>query len=542
MKKKMKVVKKVLAGVLAVVMAMSMIGCGKKDTVSSDEKTLNVRVYRAGYGDDYIRAWAAAFESLYAEEGYKINIVSSDSSLTAATVMTEMLLGENNGIDLYFAGSLGSDQLVQNSRENDMDITAADLTDVYQSKPIKADGTEEDVKIIDKFKEGYVDLFYYHGEDEEAKGKIYTYGVSASPCGFFFNEELLKSYDLEVPNTTDELIHCFQVIQKKQEETGVYPTAWAGLNAFTYWYAAEDVWAAQYDGIEAYQQFLSLQNPKKAEEGWKVYESQGWRESLDALAQVVHLDYAADKTISMDHTTAQHNFLSEKAVFMINGAWLQNEMAANYLEQAKKIKMMRMPVISALGVKLGLDGNGGKDAAKCEKVLTKVIDLIDTDKTDDAIVKEIGGITKAQVAAVRDARNLHYDWASGGTVINAFSTKIDIAKLFLRFIASDDAMRLYYDYASGFSALKPTTDIGYETDSEFWNSVYEISEDPDSRHFYRYEQGWRTALSMPCFSKYTAVEKELATAKGQLTGEQIMDAELAYAKETFTQRFAEYHE
>jgi maltose-binding protein MalE len=64
----------------------------------------------------------------------------------------------------------------------------------------------------------------------------------------------------------------------------------------------------------------------------------------------------------MDHTTAQHLFMKGEAVFMSNGAWLQMEMSANYKEEAGNMTMIATPVISALGVKLGLDGKGGTDA------------------------------------------------------------------------------------------------------------------------------------------------------------------------------------
>ena len=72
------------------------------------------------------------------------------------------------------------------------------------------------------------------------------------------NEALLTSYELAVPKTTDELVACFETIQGKVAETGVYPTAWAGFNAYTYWYMVEDVWAAQYDGVETYKNFLNM--------------------------------------------------------------------------------------------------------------------------------------------------------------------------------------------------------------------------------------------------------------------------------------------
>lgn len=46
---------------------------------------------------------------------------------------------------------------------------------------------------------------------------------------------------------------------------------------------------------------------------------------------------------------------------------------------------------------------------------------------------EVGGITAEQVTAVSEARSIHYDWSGAGTVVNAYSPKVDIAKLFLRF-------------------------------------------------------------------------------------------------------------
>ena len=256
-------------GILVLAMTAGVMACGKKGGgVSSDNKTLNLRVYKSGYGDDYVRALAAAFETTYAEEGYKVNIVSSDSSVQGNVVTNEMLLGENNGIDLYITGNVGPTQLVNLSKENDVDMIAADLTDVYQSKPVKADKSEEDITILEKLKKGYADYKVYNGDVEEYKGNYYGFAFRSSPCGVIVNEKLLASYGLEIPKTTDELLTCFDVINAKTEKTGVYPTAWAGYNAYTYWYMVEDVLVAQYDGVENYNKFLSMNYSDNPEEGF----------------------------------------------------------------------------------------------------------------------------------------------------------------------------------------------------------------------------------------------------------------------------------
>lgn len=527
-----KVTRKIIAGLLCLLIVCCTVACGKGEEISGDDKTLNIRVYKSGYGDDYVRALIAAFESTYAEEGYKINIVSSDTTIQASTVTNELLLGENNGIDLYIAGNVTPDTLVTTSKANNMEMIAADLTDVYESTPIKADKTEESVTIQEKLKQGYADYQRYDGEEEEYKGNYYGFTYRSSPCGFVVNTDLLQSYGLEIPKTTDELTACFAKIQETTAETGVYPTAWAGYNAYAYWNMVQDVWVAQYSGVENYNKFWSMSYSDNLEEGYKVYEDQGWVESLNVLGNYVNLDYSMEKTINMDHTTAQHHFLSGEAVFMVNGAWLQNEMAANYLEQASGMTMIKTPVISSLSEKIGL----ADDAT-----LSQIVSLVDEGKSAEEIAASINGVTKEQAEEVKTARCIFYDWGCADTiVVNAFSEKIDLAKLFLRYIASDDAVNLVYEYASSYTPFTTSTDMSdSESATAFMSSVRTISETEGAQFINRTPSGWRHTFSISPFNKYD-IEKDLAAAKGTLSGETIMQDELAYAKDVWARRVAEY--
>ena len=527
-----KITTKIVACLMSVLIALGMVACKKGEQISDDDKTLNIRVYKAGYGDDYVRALIAAFESTYVEEGYKINIVSSDTTIQASAVTNELLLGENNGIDLYIAGNVTPDTLVTVSKANNMDMIAADLSDVYEATPIKADKTEEDITILEKLKNGYADYQRYDGDEEEYKGNYYGFTYRSSPCGFIVNTDLLQTYGLEVPKTTDELTACFAKISEKTAETGVYPTAWAGYNAHAYWIMVQDVWAAQYSGVENYNKFMSMSYSDNMEEGWKVYEDKGWAESLNTLGTYVNLDNAMEKTINMDHTTAQHHFLSGEAVFMVNGAWLQNEMAANYLEQASGMTMIKTPVISSLGKKIGLAN---------DTVLSQIVGLVDEGKTVDEIVATVSGVTAGQVEAVKEARNIFYDWGCADTiVVNAYSKKVNLAKLFLRYIASDDAANLIYEYASSYTPFKSRAEIG-ETDSAsaFMTSVREISETSGAQFIYRNSNGLRHLFSINFFNKYDVI-KDLASAKGSLSGETIMQDELKNVKEVWQRRVEEY--
>lgn len=537
--------KKIISSVFMVLLILSMTisftACKpNKKSVSSDAKTLNLRVYKSGYGDDYIKALASSFTTNYAKEGYKVNIVTSDSTIEGSIVTTEMTLGANNGIDIYVTGNVSPSTLVNISVAEGIDMMAADLTDVYNSKAIKADKTEESITILEKLKSGYSDYMKYNGNEESYKGKFYGFAYRSSPCGIIVNQKLLESYGLTIPKTTDELISSFDTISQKTSSTKVYPTAWAGLNASTYWYMVEDVWVAQYSGIQKYRDFLDMTYSKDIKDSYKVYEDKGWESSLGVLEKLLNLNYAPDKTISMDHSTAQHKFLSGEAVYMVNGAWLQNEMAANYLAQVKDMTMISTPVISDLGVKLALDGNKGSDAAKCDKILSKMVGFIDEGRKTLDIISAVSSefkvtLSESQVNEVFAARNIFYDWGcTDSVVVNASSKKLEIAKLFLRYMASDDGIGYFYNYASALTPYKAIKEIDFKSsDSKFLKSVFAMAEKKDAKYINRIPGGYRNEFNVNWFSKYPDVEKMLAASKGTLSATDVMKSELKYAKDNW---------
>ena len=98
--------KVLLASVLAFGCAVPMFGCSTEtDNIVSDGKTVNVRVFEAGYGTEWLYKLAEKFEAAYAEEGYKINILNPSNSVQTTVVINELYNG-GNGVDLYFPGSV----------------------------------------------------------------------------------------------------------------------------------------------------------------------------------------------------------------------------------------------------------------------------------------------------------------------------------------------------------------------------------------------------------------------------------------------------
>ena len=459
--------KKVIAIALSAAMVTSVAsmatGCKKEDIVN-DGKTVNVRLYKAGYGDEYMTAWANAFSTLYAEEGYKINVVEATTTIQGVNVTNELTMKEKNRIDLYLAGQISNGSIASVSNTEGFTV-AEDLTDLMNMPAIDAEGNEESVKIIDKLKAGTAEEMLITSDAENLKAyknKWYTMPYMHSVSGLVVNVPLLESYDLEIPLTTKDLLNCFDVINEKNASVAadkkVYPTVWAGDNAYRYLDCTYATWFAQYSGLETFNKWRTFNGTESLDDILAIYDDKGLELSVELMNVMLDLDNSPSGTISMAHGLAQHQLLSDKAVFMANGNWLQNEMGANYKDKISDMKMIKMPIISELGVKIGL----GADVAAAEPKLKEIIKLVDEGKTDDQIVAA-AGVTAAQAKAVRDARSIYYGGIGGAVgVINPYSPVKDVAKLFLRFIASDDAAAYFRMFAAGTTCYEPIDPTIYD--------------------------------------------------------------------------------
>ena len=541
--------KKFIAIALSAAMVTSVAsmatGCKKEDIVN-DGKTVNVRLYKAGYGDEYFTAWANAFATTYAEEGYKINVVEATTTIQATNVTNELTMKEKNGIDLYLAGQVSNGSIASVSNTEGF-IIAEDLTDVMNSYPIGADGEEESVKIIDKLGKGMADDYVLttgEGIYKDFKDKWYVMPTQQSVTGLIVNKPLLESYELEIPLTTGDLLNCFDVINDKNASVSadkkVYPTVWAGDNAYRYLDCTYATWFAQYSGIDVFNNWRSFDDTESLEEILAIYDDKGLELSVDLMNVMLSLKNAPSGTISMAHGLAQHQLLTDKAVFMANGIWLQNEMGANYKEKIEDMTMIKTPIISELGVKIGL----GSTVAAAEPKLKEIIKLVDEGKTADEI-ETAAGVSKDQAQAVIDARNIYYGGIGGcEAIINPYSPVKDIAKLFLRFIASDDAAAYFRMFAAGTSCFVPTDESVYDgiEQSAFIKSCNDImsaesavcidvsTKNGSVKSGYRLAE-WNTGT-------YSAVDwfKVMANQEGELTAAKLIASE----KETIEKKIKEF--
>lgn len=521
MKGTMKKTISLLLALTSVASMAAMTACGG-GTEEKDAKVLTVKVYKAGYGDMFVHAWKEDFEAMYAAEGYKIDIAESNVNLTGAPVTNELIMGKNNTTDLYITGNASPSALWQLSEDEEMDMVAANLNDVMSSFPIKKDKTEETTKIEDKLLDGYAQYFQW-------QGNYYCFPYYSSPVGLVVNPDAYKKVlgDVAYPKTTDELLSVVSSIESKKGDTGVYPFAFAGDNAFSYMYGVEDVWVTQYEGNDYYKEFVSYKNVTSADEAAALYNKEGWKASLSVVKELQQTKNMANGSSGFKHTEAQGNLVLGKAAFMVTGAWLQNEMYANYANEVVGMEMIKTPIISALGEKIGLNSDA---------ILSKLVTCIDEGKnfadTQAAISEQT--ITEEQYNAVAEARGVFYDWGvPAQIVVNSYSPNVDLAKLFLKYIASDDAAQRAYA-ASTLITPYASSAVDYKQDeskyTNFMKSIDEIRKGANSSYIYRIALDKRAEYMLGFFNRYTTLELTWLT-KSTLTVDTVLNDEMEFIKE-----------
>jgi ABC-type glycerol-3-phosphate transport system substrate-binding protein len=437
--------KKILVVALA---ALCLAGCNKTTTTSNDggSKEIQVKLYKAGWGEDFLTAEIAAFQEAYKEEGYTVNVVESSSTISESTEgEIETPTGrKKNEIDLYFTNNVSINNIISKSKSilRTSDTTLLeDMDEILDEGAIGADKKEESVKIKDRLYNGFDPMIRYNGSVEAWQGKAFTLPWATSACSLVCNPAVLSADGLTIPLTSNELISDIQTVAAKSGSTGIYPYSWAGSNASGYWNFLYATWFAQYQTIEGYNKFLALtpETGTMKDNGYDVYNDKGILEALKAMDDVLDINYSKDGSTEEMHIDAQHDFLSGKSAFMINGDWLYNEMKAQYADEAKAMQIVKTPILSSIGTECGLT----------DAELHTVVAAIDAG-TAFADIKGVSALTEASYNRIQNARNI-YDClgASHQILIPSYADAKVGAKLFVRFLLSQDGCRIFRNNAYG---------------------------------------------------------------------------------------------
>ena len=424
--------------------AGALTGCGKKvpDTVD----TLEVYVVDAGYGSDWCKDLLDLFSQQdWVKESYpNLQIVFTHNNVRSFGSSRLEAGSRSNTIDLFFDLDLNRHSFAGPSGELE------DLTESVYNSEVPG---EPGVKWIDKSIESYnVSNRYVDTTGELDGDHYYMTSWAGGMMGFLYNETLLDNLGIKVPRTTDQLAAACATVKSTQDnplnttENG-YSFIQAKDN--TYWDYLHDIWWAQYEGIDTYRNFWNGYDAASHMRSTKIFDQQGKVETLKVFEKLLDYDkaYYNPSSATYNFIQSQTLFLQGKAAFCVNGDWFENEMK-EYADQIKTengridtIKMMRTPIVSALGIKLGIT----------DDELSDIVDYVDGTVSEEPSFTSSKGLTNAEViAAVREARTVVFSLGPNhNAVVPKYANGKKVAIDFLRFMATDIANEQYIKSTGG---------------------------------------------------------------------------------------------
>ena len=452
---------------LATVLGMSTLGAcstttGGNDNTVTDDKTINVRLYKAGYGDTFLYKFKEKFEAAYAAEGYKMNILNPTYDSMGPLMVQEMARGyDKTNIDLYITAGIKPNMV---SNLGEYGEVAEDLTEtVYNKSVIGYDKAEAAGTLKDMVEDTY--LMPYVTADN---GKMYGFCWSQASAGMVVNTTKLATYGYtELPRTTKEMFSMFDKIYETSATTKTYPITYNLSNlsggASNYQDTAFHTWLAQF-GVEEFNEFATMQTKNGStrvdlEDGTEVFKNENIKTCLKAFAQLMDSKYAADGSATQDLDQAQGLIMKSSAkgnnaVFMPNGDWFLNEIKANY-SNLNDIDFMNFPVISDIGVKyFGKNTKYALTDDKCDELLSYICKLVDENKTISEIKSSVLAEKKIElddndIQAIAEIRGLTYSrGADMVAYVTKGSKKKDICSLVLRMMASEDYAKTFVEYSN----------------------------------------------------------------------------------------------
>lgn len=435
------------AGIISAGVIIPGAGCSSTEKNINDGKTVNVKLYSAGYGTDYIYALKEQFEKTFKEQGYKLNIYTPRAGFSGELFLQD--IAANTGADVYFGGDITEELLNQSAYAN----TVEDITEsVANQKPIGFDGKEEgELTVAQKFE---TNNNYGLKDYKKSDGTYYAIPFNKGIRGLAVNTAVLKDYNLEIPKTSKEFFNCYDVIMTKAAETGVFPiTHIATSNNYPVSFTSS--WLAQYGGKEWYDKFFSFQNADGSNltktEALDTFNDEPVTYMLENMYHALDPNCGTYGSATQGLEKAQAKFMNGSCAFMMNGDWLLQETYSNFSDtQRNNVTIVSVPVISELGIRL-FKNKYFTSEEDCERLLRAIIDEVDENEEISAIKAVVDAefsvsVDESDIEKVADARGFAYpETISSSVIISARSQVKDIAALFLRFCASEEGGRIIAD-------------------------------------------------------------------------------------------------
>lgn len=301
--------KKLIALLLALVMVVGLVACGAKEEAATETPAtapaatqaaanapadgeisgeLELAIFEGGYAG-FWETYIAEFQAKYPGVTLTVDI----SPTMSETLRTRMMTDD---VPDFVAMNLDTncDPRVLAKEGQLYDLTNFVNTKEYEGTVLK-----------DLLMEGTLDA-------GTVDGKNYLLPQNINMQGLFYNKLLLDQLGVEAPDSYEDLLAIGEVLESSNLE-GVslmtYPGIYPGYCMTGFFTASlEGIW----DDVVA-----------NTPDIWKSAEVVKILQAIQTMAEKGYIDKG---TPALNHTQAQQDFLTGKALFLPNGDWLENEM------------------------------------------------------------------------------------------------------------------------------------------------------------------------------------------------------------------------
>lgn len=478
-----KIVSLAMTGVLGAG-ALMATGCGKEKIAG--DNALEVYVCALGNGREWLDTALETFaQKQYVKDKYP-NFEYDVLANSEYTYGQDQVRSGVTTFDLLFTSTF-SPSTVEEPGKNGKKSILEDVTDVYTEKipdfngGYEKDADGEEWTYAEKMKAADPNLLKTIGfEEEVSDGEYethYYYTVGgASTYGILYNKtKLVELGYLTVdgngnvqglPRTTDEL----KAFAQKIKDGGHIP--FVAAKDTGYWTRVQNLWWAQYEGAEAYDRYF--QGQYKNEEGEWV---QGVEVLSNAkgryLANQITEDllwyengYVHKESSALAFTAAQTKLIQGDGLMQANGTWFDNEMKTVSAQEGANAEIRLMPSLIISDI---IDVVPDKSIAD-DAELSALVRAIDNGATS------FEGVTAKDFERVKEAYDLYNPGeAFAPIVIPSYSDATELAKDFLRFLATDEFARIYAQ-ATGGSSTSFYYDVENK-DPELYNTFSGMQKD-----------------------------------------------------------------
>lgn len=579
MKKCKRILIGLLASLLMVVWSAGAVGCNKKD---DSPETLEIYIEKMGYGVDWLDDIIEAFkQEQWVKDKYpNLNIPKPEARVNQGSATQRVIAGaKSNTADLLFGTTTATGWIYRSDEESS---NFEELSDVYNSEVPGETGVIFKEKMLPSIR-SWVEQPDLSKADTDPDAKVYHVfpwinGYIGMLCNKDNLDKLLGKDNYTMPRTTDEWMEMVRLIIKVQKDKGLDNTDDAFINPFIYapvmyWGASVSTWWAQYETRSGYEKYFlgTARINGRDQLSPKVLEQKGKLRSFQTIESFVGAPGIGGKAgteeiydkVDEDSFKAQNTFdriqvkyINGQGVFMPNGDWFDLEMR-NAVEAGKgsDITYMQLPIISAVSEKLsyyksgdtvfdknadGTTKEGDATRKVYDELLRKLVDHVDgkCDKDEVAALYTAKGKSidrlDADIAHIHEARHLMAPVEGHEAFIPSYATAKDVAKDFLRFMATDKAIRTFAESTRGCS-----TAFSYDVIAQN-PGLYDTFTDIQKQRLSMVQNG---GISMPVKASYRlamlggldmsrypsgSIEVNFSSESGRKTAEEMVNYDINY--------------